>query len=180
MNKYSYLAKQEFLPLAELIAVLAEYKVIREDVDYGNYGFQYKGVLAGYTSLFVEYRECFCTRQTVEETDENKILVDVESFVAWADEKQIPMPNEFLELIGKGDPKIRLKSSTVDKLIIQGIAKVVWHYNPSLTKEEVKNTKFVQVFGCGKQYTDKKVLEWLTPADPRDPAKKTGPKKKYS
>jgi len=180
MNIYSYLAKQEFLPLAKLIAVLAEYKVINDDVAYGNYDFQYRSVVAGYTSSFVEYRECFCTKQSVEETDETKILVDVESFVAWADEKQIPMPNEFLVLIDKCSKGRRYREAELDKNGIQVLATALWDMHPDWTKEQIKKSKYVQVYGGGSQWPDKTVLKWLAGVDPRDSAKKTGPKKNCS
>lgn len=168
------------MPLAELAAVLAEYKVVNEDVEYVNFHFQVECVRAGYLATFIQSKLSFCEKSSENGDDASKILVDVESFVKWAYGKQILLPNEFLVLIGKGLKGRNFREAELDKHGIQVIARVLWDLHRDWTQEQIKNSVYVQVHGCGSQWPDKTIRKWIAEVDPRDSAKKTGPKKKCS
>jgi len=80
---------------------------------------------------------------------------------------------------GSDEKPRKLRDNQVDRLVCQGIAKTLWDINPDMTIEDMVNHKAVQIYGNAKLYTEPETIrKWLREVDPRDPDKKTGPKKK--
>ncbi len=164
------------LPLIRLVAVLADYKIITEDIRPENYDDQYETICHGYNLLFSKNKDEFCENWSEEETDSSTVMVNVESFVSWAYDKQIPMPNEFLVRIGKNTPSENIKKADLDKHGCQVIAQTLWCLYPEMTNQDIREHETVRRYGHAKDYNeDSTVRKWISEVDPRE--KRRGPKK---
>jgi len=74
--------------------------------------------------------------------------------------------------------KFRLDDRHRIEMACKQIAITLWAKEPNKNIKDIANSKEVQELGGGENYLLETVLEWLGEVDPRDPAKKRGPKRK--
>ena len=76
------------------------------------------------------------------------------------------------------DGKRTLDRRQRGKIACQEVAIRLWRTQPGADMKVIAGSQEVQKSAGGEDYEFEVVLRWLSEIDPRDPAKKRGPKKK--
>jgi hypothetical protein len=146
-----------------------------EGVEIANYGTHFKAN----KKLYLEYISAYASASSLGiDINDGDSEIYLEHFVGWAHNEKLQLPNAFLELIGQGDNVIKLKTSTVDKLVCQGIALTLRYFKPDMTTEAVIKHIAIQSYGGGNQYSHKILRKWLSAVDSRNSSTKPGPNKR--
>lgn len=130
--------------------------------------------------------ECITTAFTsdLKEKDPDKILIGTQEFFQIIYDDLVLynsyIPDEIYTILGipNGNTKTnQINIRDLDKAVCQGIARTLWHIEPTITIEKIWNHKAIQIFGNGQQYKDPKTLRsWISEVDTRE--NKRGRKKK--
>lgn len=92
----------------------------------------------------------------------------------WSEQKA-NAPGEFTNIANKFVLENRIRDDRIDKLVCQSIARTVWQIDSNIHPSHMAKSKFIQLYGNGKLYTDEDTVKnWIAEVDPQKSERKTG------